>query len=131
MYLFEYAIFFHIEITFHWIHEMAKRVKLEKNVPSNTIQDIEWSLSCTDAYVKAVADTVKRLQTRTDFLEQDMSVVLRLTKEISSLKELVMNKKKEEKNTDIPYQPKKKQRKLVENESPKKKNKEKSFLLRE
>ena len=75
---------------------MAKRVKLEKNVPSNTIQDIEWSLSCTDAYVKAVADTVKRLQTRTDFLEQDMSVVLRLTKEISSLKELVMNKKNNE-----------------------------------
>ena len=48
------------------------------------------------------------------FVEQDMSVVLRLTKEISELKEIVMNKKKED--TDIPYQSKKKQRKLIENE---------------
>ena len=110
---------------------MAKRVELQKNVPSTPLQDIKRPLSCTDACVKTVADTVKRLQTRMDFLEQDMSVVLRLTKEIPSLKEIVMNKKKEEEDADIPYKPKKKQRKLVENESPQKKNKEKSFLLRE
>ena len=102
-------------------------MELQKNVPRTTLQDIK--LSCTDEYVKAVADMVKRLQTRMDFLEQDMAVVLRIAKEMSELKNFVMNKKKED--TDIPYQPKKKQRKLVDNESPEKKNKEKSFLLKE
>ena len=89
---------------------MPKRGEVWKNVPSNTIQD-----------------TVKHLQTRMDFLEQDMYMVL---KEIYNLKEIVVNKKKEE-DDDIPYQPKKKQRILVENESPKKKNKDESSLLRE
>ena len=92
-----------------------------------TIQDIK--LNCTVESVKAVADAVTRLQIRMGFLEQDMSVVARLAKEISELKEFVMNKKKED--TDIPYQPKKKQRRLVENESPKRKNKDESFLLKE
>ena len=89
---------------------MAKRGEVWKDVPSNTIED-----------------TVKRLQTRMNFLEQDMYMVL---KEIYSLKEIVMNKKKKE-NDDIPYEPKKKQQILVENESPKKKNKDESPLLRE
>ena len=102
-------------------------MKLQKNVSSTTIQDIK--LNCTVESVKAVADVVTRLQIRMGFLEQDMSVVARLAKEISELKEFVMNKKKED--TDIPYQPKKKQRKLIENELPEKKNKEKSSLLRE
>ena len=102
-------------------------MKLQKNVSSTTIQDIK--LNCTVESLKAVADAVTRLQIRMGFLEQDMSVVARLAKEISELKEFVMNKKKED--TDIPYQPKKKQRKLIENESPEKKNKEKTFLLRE
>ena len=102
-------------------------MELQKNVPSTTLQDIK--LSCTDEYVKAVADTVKRLQIRMDFLEQDMSVVLRLVKDIPELEEFVMNKKKED--ADIPYQPKKKQQKLIEDELPEKKNKEKSYLLRE
>ena len=102
-------------------------MKLQKNVSNTTIQDIK--LNCTVESVKAVADAVTRLQIRMGFLEQDMSVVARLAKEISELKEFVMNKKKED--TDIPYQPKKKQRKLVENESPKRKNKDESFLLRE
>ena len=102
-------------------------MKLQKNVSSTTIQDIK--LNCTVESVKAVADAVTRLQIRMGFLEQDMSVVARLAKEISELKEFVMNKKKED--TDIPYQPKKKQRKLIENELPEKKNKEKSSLLRE
>ena len=92
-----------------------------------TIQDIK--LNCTVESVKAVADAVTRLQIRMGFLEQDMFVVARLAKEISELKEFVMNKKKED--TDIPYQPKKKQRRLVENESPKRKNKDESFLLKE
>ena len=108
-------------------------MELQKNVPSTTVQDIKWSLSCTDARVKTVADTVKRLQLRMDSLEEGMSLVIRLTKEISSLKEFVMNKKKEE-DTDIPcllYQRKRRQRKLDEDEGPEKKNKEKSFLLRE
>ena len=105
-------------------------MELQKNVPSTPLEDVKWALNYTDACIKAVADTVKRLQIRMDFLEQDMAVVLRLTKEISSLKEIVMNKKKEEEeeDADIPY---KKQRKLVENKLPQKKNKEKSFLLRE
>ena len=49
-------------------------------------------------------------------------------------KEFVMNKKKEEEDTDIPcllYERKRRQRKLDENEGPEKKNKEKSSLLRE
>ena len=100
-------------------------MEVQKNVSSTTTQDIK--LSCTDEYVKAVVDTVKRLQTRMDFLEQDMSVVLRIAKDMSELKKFVMNKKKED--TDIPYKPKEKERKLIE--SPKRKNKEKSFLLRE
>ena len=98
-----------------------------KNVSSTTIQEIK--LNCTVESVKAVADAVTRLQIRMGFLEQDMSVIARLAKEISELKEFVMNKKKED--TDNPYQPKKKQRKLVENESSKRKNKDESFLLRE
>ena len=102
-------------------------MKLQKNVSSTTIQDIK--LNCTVESLKAVADAVTRLQIRMGFLEQDMSVIARLAKEISELKEFVMNKKKED--TDNPYQPEKKQRKLVENESPKRKNKDESFLLRE
>ena len=74
---------------------MDKRAELQKNVASNPLQDIKWSLSCTDGCVKAVADTVKRLQTRMDSLEEGMSLVIQLTKEISSLKEMVRNKKKE------------------------------------
>ena len=110
-------------------------MELQKNVPSTTLQDIKWSLSCTDARVKTVADTVKRLQLRMDSLEEGMSLVIRLTKEISSLKEFVMNKKKEEEeDTDIPcllYDRKRRQRILDENEGPEKKNKDKSSLLRE
>ena len=102
-------------------------MKLQKNVSSTTIQDIK--LNCTVESVKAVADAVTRLQIRMGFLEQDMPVIARLAKEISELKEFVMNKKKED--TNNPYQPKKKQRKLVENESPKRKNKDESFLLKE
>ena len=101
-------------------------MKLQKNVPSNPLQDVKWSLSCTDACVKAVADTVKRLQIRMDCLEERMS-------EISTLKEFVWNKKKEE-NANIPcllYKSKRKKRKLEENGVPDKKNKEKSSLLRE
>ena len=104
---------------------MAKREEVWENVPSNTIQDIK--LNCTVESLKAVADTVTRLQTRMDFLEQDMYMVL---KEIYNLKEMVVNKKKEE-DDNIPYQPKKKQRILVENEPPKKKNNDESSLLRE
>ena len=74
-------------------------MKLQKNVSNTTIQDIK--LNCTVESVKAVADAVTRLQIRMGFLEQDMSVVAQLAKEISELKEFVMNKKKED--TDIPY----------------------------
>ena len=109
-------------------------MKLQKNVPSTPLEDIKWSLSCTDACVKTVADTVKRLQTRMDSLEEGMSLVTQLTKEISTLKEFVWNKKKEEENANIArllYQSKRRQRILDENEGPEKKNKEKSSLLRE
>ena len=102
-------------------------MKLQKNVPSNPLQDVKWSLSCTDACVKAVADAVKRLQIRMDSLEERMS-------EISSLKEFVWNKKKEEEDADIPcllYGSKRRIRKLEENGVPDKKNKEQSSLLRE
>ena len=102
-------------------------MKLQKNVQSNPLQDVKWSLSCTDACVKAVVDTVKRLQIRMDSLEERMS-------EMSTLKEFVWNKKKEEENTNIAsllYESKRRQRILDENEGPEKKNKEKSSLLRE
>ena len=59
-------------------------MKLQKNVSSTTIQDIK--LNCTVESLKAVADAVTRLQIRMGFLEQDMSVVARLAKEISELK---------------------------------------------
>ena len=74
---------------------MTGRVELQKNVPSNHVQDIKWSLSCTDACVKAVADTVKSLQLRMDYFEEGMSVVGNLTKEISKLKEFVLTLTKE------------------------------------
>ena len=96
---------------------MDKRVKLQKNVPSNPLQDVKWSLSCTDGCVKAVADAVKRLQIRMDYLEERMS-------EISSLKEFVWNKKKEEEDANIPcllYESKRRKRKLEENGVPDKK----------
>ena len=70
-------------------------MKLQKNVPSNPLQDVKWSLSCTDACVKAVADTVKRLQIRMDSLEERMS-------EISNLKEFEWNKKKRRKRRQYP-----------------------------
>ena len=109
---------------------MAEKVKLQKNVPSNPVQDVKWSLNCTDACVKAVADTVKRLQIRMDSLEY---FVKRLQIRMDSLEEFVRNKKKEE-DADIPcllYESNKRIRKLEENEVPDKKNKEKSSLLRE
>ena len=37
---------------------MAKRAELHKNVKSTPLQDVKWSLSCTDACLKAVADNV-------------------------------------------------------------------------
>ena len=76
-------------------------MELQKNVPSTGLQDITWSLSCTDACVKAVADTVKNLELRMGYFEEGMSVVRNLTKEISKLKEFVLTLTKEttEKNT--------------------------------
>ena len=105
---------------------MAKREEVWKNVSSTTTTTQDIKLNCTVESLKAVADAVTRLQTRVDFLEQDMYMIL---KEIYNLKENVV--KKEEKDDDILYQPKKKQRILVENESLKKKNKDESSLLRE
>ena len=117
-------------------------MELQKTVSRNTLQDIQRSLSCTDEYVKAVGDTikdmrcvlsctdarlknvtdtVKHLQTRMDFLEQDMSVVLRIGKEMTELKE----------DIDIPYQPMKKQQTLFVDKPSEKKNKDTCYLLRE
>ena len=106
---------------------MAKRGEVWKNVSSTTTQDIK--LNCTVESLKAVADAVTRLQTRVDFLEQDMYMVL---KEIYKNNVTDMNKEEEdEEDEDIQYQPKKKQRIMAKNESPKKKNKDESSLLRE
>ena len=104
---------------------MAKRGEVWKNVSSTTTQDIK--LNCTVESLKAVADAVTRLQTRVDFLEQDMYMVL---KEIYKNNVTDMNKEEEE-DEDIQYQPKKKQRIMAKNESPKKKNKDESSLIRE
>ena len=105
---------------------MAKRGEVWKNVSSTTTQDIK--LNCTVESLKAVADAVTRLQTRVDFLEQDMYMVLQ---EIYKNNVTDMNKEEEEEDEDIQYQPKKKQRIMAKNESPKKKNKDESSLLRE
>ena len=107
---------------------MAERVELEKNVPNTRLQDIQWALNCTDAWVKAVADTVKSLLFRMDSLEEGMSVVKNhLTEEMSSLKEFVRNKEKIEENAKIPnkvfYHP--------GMGEPNLKNKDECFLLRE
>ena len=104
---------------------MAKRGEVWKNVSSTTTQDIK--LNCAVESLKAVADAVTRLQTRVDFLEQDMYMVL---KEIYKNNVTDMNKEEEE-DEDIQYQPKKKQRIMAKNESPKKKNKDESSLIRE
>ena len=67
----------------------------EKNVPSTTIEDIKFSLRCTDAHVKAVAGTVKHLQIKMGCFEEEMSVFRNLTDEISKLKEIVLTLAKE------------------------------------
>ena len=117
---------------------------------STTLEDIKWSLSSTDACVKAVAVNVKNLQLRMVSIEEEMFIskpvqdacvkavadtVKRLQIRMDSLEEFVRNKKKEEEeDADIPfllYESNKRIRKLEENEVPDKKNKEKSSLLRE
>ena len=128
---------------------MAERTEPQKNVKSTILEDIKWSLSCTDACVKAVAVNVKNLQLRMVSVEEEMFIskpvqdacvkavadtVKRLQIRMDSLEEFVRNKKKEEEDADIPcllYESNKRIRKLEENEVPDKKNKEKSSLLRE
>ena len=76
-------------------------MELEKNVPNTDLKDIQRALNCTDARVKAVADTVKNLELRMGYFEEGMSVFRNLTKEISNLKEFFLTLAKEtmEKNT--------------------------------
>ena len=84
---------------------MARRVELEKNVPNTPIDDIEdikWSLKCTNAYVKAVAANMKNLELRMDSFEEGMSVIQNLTEEMSKLKKFVINKEKIEEDAEIP-----------------------------
>ena len=52
---------------------MEKRGQLEKNV-----EDVKWSLKCTDARVKAVNANVKNLDLRMVSVEEEMSVFLNL-----------------------------------------------------
>ena len=81
---------------------MAKRAELHKNVKSTPLQDIKWSLSCTDACLKTVADTVKRLQLRMDSIEENMAVIKRnLTDE--KLEKLERKKEKTEEDTHTFY----------------------------
>ena len=74
-------------------------MKLQKNVPNTDLQDITWSLSCTDARVQDVVGIVKSLQLRMESFEEGISVVRNLTEEISKLKEFVLMLTKE--TTDL------------------------------
>ena len=64
-------------------------MKLQKNVLNTGLQDITWSLSCTDARVQDVVGIVKSLQLRMESFEEGISMVRNLTEEISKLKEFV------------------------------------------
>ena len=84
---------------------MARRVELEKNVPYTPIDDIEdikWSLKCTNAYVKTVAVYMKKLELRMDSFEEGMSVIQNLTEEMSKLKNFVINMEKIEEGAELP-----------------------------
>ena len=74
---------------------MEKRGQLEKNVKSTPLEDIKWSLKCTDGCVKAVNANVKNLDLRMVSVEEEMSVFRNLTNEISKLKEIVLTLAKE------------------------------------
>ena len=113
-------------------------MELQKNVPNTGLQDITWSLSCTDARVQDVVGIVKSLQLRMESFEEGMSMVRNLTEEISKLKEFVLTLTKE--TTDLrrrcvkmekKEQENGKRSKWFENEVPAKKNNDTSSLLRQ
>ena len=126
-------------------------MELQKNVPNTGLQDITWSLRCTDGRVQDVADIVKSLQLRMESFEEGMSMVRNLTEEISKLKEFVLTLTKENGKrsrwSEIEVPPKNGKRSRWSEievppkngkrinwfvpESPPRKNHDNSFLLRE
>ena len=74
---------------------MEKTGKLEENVKSTTLENIKWSLKCTDGCVKAVNANVNNLDLRMVSVEEEISVFRSLTNEISKLKEIVLALTKE------------------------------------
>ena len=70
-------------------------MELEKNVNSNKIHDIAWSLSRTNAHVKAVNTKVKNFEGRLDSVEEDVGMIQVLTEEILKLQKIVLTLTKE------------------------------------
>ena len=57
---------------------MARRVELEKNVPKTLIDDIEdikWSLKCTNEHMKSIATNMDKLELRMDSFEEDVLMI--------------------------------------------------------
>ena len=72
---------------------MEKRGQLEKN--GTTLEDIKWTLKCTNACLKTVNANVKNLDLRMACVEEEMPGFQNLTNQISELKEILLMLAKE------------------------------------